>query len=322
MSEFIATGMAEVDYIGVLKGILKNCNSARIAIAYWGVGAIKKLGLEGHEEKYYNNIKILCCIESGACNPYEVLKLLKLGFDVKSHQKLHAKTIISEGRLVVGSANASANGLGHEENELAGTVEAALLTSEPNTVEEASNWFDNLWKSKICWEVSENDPRFKLARKRWKRRQHNRPWTREMNHATKLRNRGIWIECGENVDRTPAADKILEKAKEKVGIDNLDSKETTKFRENPQYIINIESSEGSIEYDFILKTLEDAPASKTIEEFWSYVGVVVKNSDDFFGLNVQNFLRSNRNNIIRYAKEHNKDRFRIESFLDKFPVLE
>ena len=87
--------------------LLSNAKRIRIAVAYWGAGVSKRIGLLG-----LNNcdIEIVCDLLSGSCNPDEVAKLRDtLGNDrVLKCPKLHAKVWLVEGSCILGSSNASA----------------------------------------------------------------------------------------------------------------------------------------------------------------------------------------------------------------------
>lgn len=116
---------------------------ADFAVAYWGVNAIQILGLEDRKEP----IRIICDAYSGACNPGELLKLLKIGAIIHEMPRLHSKVYIFDKAIVVGSANASTNGLGEDgdiKNE-----ESALLSRDSKIVKEASDWFEMLWNATL-----------------------------------------------------------------------------------------------------------------------------------------------------------------------------
>src|SRR4051794_11288172 len=88
--------------------LLRESETAKLAIAFWGHGAINKLGLERREL----NVEAICNLESGSCNPFEVRRLWRLkGVRLKTHPHLHAKVYWTPRRAVLGSSNASANGL-------------------------------------------------------------------------------------------------------------------------------------------------------------------------------------------------------------------
>lgn len=138
------------------------------AVAYWGAGATKALGIEGDHER----VRVICDLESGATNPYEVEKLREQQVDVRQKDRLHSKVYLFDGELaVIGSANASANGLGLEGDEVEGQIEACLATDHPSTVEATGVWFEKLWATSV--EITEKD--LKEAKELWARRRMVRP---------------------------------------------------------------------------------------------------------------------------------------------------
>jgi HKD family nuclease len=90
-----------------IRKMVKGCSDLRIAVAFWGEGAAKTLRLTGARRG-----RIICNLESGACNPKEVRKLrASKRLKLKTHAQLHAKIYWSPTAAMVGSSNASANGL-------------------------------------------------------------------------------------------------------------------------------------------------------------------------------------------------------------------
>jgi hypothetical protein len=100
--------LADNQILKELSGVLKISDGADLAIAYWGANATKTLGIDIIK----GPVRILCDAYSGACNPDELSKLLQLDVDLRTRNGLHAKIVITSTSLIVGSANASANGLG------------------------------------------------------------------------------------------------------------------------------------------------------------------------------------------------------------------
>jgi hypothetical protein len=125
-----------------VKNLLQSASTARLAVSYWGKGAVTRLGLGQFEA---SKLQVICDLFSGACNPDELAVLLKLGAIVRCLDGLHAKVYLAEARAVVGSSNASANGLGFEGPEVASNLEASLFTSDPATVRSIHEWFERLW---------------------------------------------------------------------------------------------------------------------------------------------------------------------------------
>lgn len=120
------------------------------AVAYWGRGAADILGI-GRDS---SGSRVLCDAYSGACNPREIEKLLDLEVEVLDCPGLHAKVYISPDNVIIGSANASANGLGREDLELNLGLEAAIVTDSSKAVSDARKWFDRLagLSTRVCHE--------------------------------------------------------------------------------------------------------------------------------------------------------------------------
>jgi hypothetical protein len=66
----------------------------------------------------------------------------------KQHDKLHAKVIWTPHAAIVGSANASSNGLPQEESIAAGLIEAGVYLEDRGILQEIQSWFHNLYSMK------------------------------------------------------------------------------------------------------------------------------------------------------------------------------
>jgi hypothetical protein len=166
-----------------------------IAVAFWGKGAIKALGLDTRTTKF----RVLLDISAGASNPTEVRALKKLpNATVKCVNRLHAKAYITAHEALIGSANASTNGLGLEGSEATRWHELGLLTADQDAVDEAKNWFDKTWNGAepVSSEI------LKQADIDWKLRQKARPkpivtqkniLDAALKNPEALRDRGIFV---------------------------------------------------------------------------------------------------------------------------------
>jgi hypothetical protein len=96
-----------------IREALKTTDQVDFAVAYWGKNATERLGLD----QINKPVRIICDLWSFACNPKEMTKLLEAGFELKTEDGLHAKVYLTTRSVIVGSANASANGLGEEDQE-------------------------------------------------------------------------------------------------------------------------------------------------------------------------------------------------------------
>lgn len=111
-----------------------------VAVPFWGVGAAEELGLNDGR-----NGRILCNLASTGCNPYAVEAVCNLpAIKVASHPRLHAKIYATRGSAIVGSSNASANGL-MIDGKPDGWIEANVLSDDPHFVSSVHKLFEEIW---------------------------------------------------------------------------------------------------------------------------------------------------------------------------------
>jgi hypothetical protein len=128
----------EVGALAKIKEIFGRAQQAKIAVAFWGRGAVQALGLDRPDLE----AEIICNLDSGACNPSEIGKLRRLRphIPVRSDPRLHGKLYWTPGGIVIGSSNASTNGLAVEDG-LVGWAEANIFSDDPKLIEAALAWF-------------------------------------------------------------------------------------------------------------------------------------------------------------------------------------
>ena len=136
-----------------------------IAVPFWGKGALKSLGI-----RRGTKARILCNLTSLACNPLVVEKLwlLKPAVKVRSHPRLHAKLYAGDEFLIVGSSNASMNGLTVEGDELKGWIEANVLTDDKALVAKGAKLFKTVWNAEETTPVTRAS--LTAAKRAWKLR--------------------------------------------------------------------------------------------------------------------------------------------------------
>lgn len=115
--------------------LLKEARTARLAIAYWGRGGAKLLGLDPETP----GLRVICCLKGGKSDPDEIRRF---GARARQNDRLHAKVIWTPEGAIVGSANASSNGLPTEEDDAAGLIEAGVYVTEGATLRRIAGWFD------------------------------------------------------------------------------------------------------------------------------------------------------------------------------------
>jgi hypothetical protein len=122
-----------------MKLLCRTKTAAKIAIAYWGKDSLTLLRVNPGRK----NVRILCCLKGGKSDP-DIIR--RFGSRARQHEKLHAKVIWTRRGAIVGSANASSNGLPEEEDSTDGLIEAGIFTHEGSTLRDIGNWFDKQYK--------------------------------------------------------------------------------------------------------------------------------------------------------------------------------
>lgn len=128
-----------------------------VAVAFWGEDADVHI----HPE-ISKPIRMIVNLRSGGTNPWMIKGLLKRAkknphIEIQQCDRLHAKVIVGEANLVVGSANLSRNGLGLEGQELAHWLEAGIHTTTADEVRAAQQWFELLWTSAETRVITDDD---------------------------------------------------------------------------------------------------------------------------------------------------------------------
>jgi hypothetical protein len=125
------TVLSGEEALEVIRAQMAESRSATLAVAFWGAGAIESLGIDTRDRP----LKIICNLAQGGTNPEVVRALRKLLHvgpkNVLQNDRLHAKVYLFDKVAVVGSSNASTNGLGFEEGNRSGWQEANVLVEDP-----------------------------------------------------------------------------------------------------------------------------------------------------------------------------------------------
>lgn len=157
----------------------------RMAVAFWGEGAAEDLGLLKKREA----ATVICNLKMGGTNPKEIRALRDGGVRVSQCDTLHGKVYLFDRLVIVGSSNASANGLSLQGTELSGWHEANLVSDNPDVYADASGWFDNLPAKEIEEEdlVAAEDAWSRRRRAGIDRRPKNNPLPKNMTLVNALR---------------------------------------------------------------------------------------------------------------------------------------
>lgn len=113
----------------------------RLAVAFWGVGALRQLGLDASRDLH--ELSVICNLSVGGCTPGVIRELLDRGAKVRALATLHAKVYLGPDEAIVGSANASMNALSGRSG--IGWNEACVQVTSPSDLVTLSDWFDTLW---------------------------------------------------------------------------------------------------------------------------------------------------------------------------------
>jgi len=108
--------------------VVKKAKHVDAAIAYFGSNGARLLPLRrGHCLIVDMSVGT---VKAGATNPHEIEKLLRKGVRVFTRRNLHAKFVVTETNLIVGSANVS----GHS---MTGLEEAGIMTADHAAIRRA-----------------------------------------------------------------------------------------------------------------------------------------------------------------------------------------
>lgn len=133
--------LTEKQIAGAVKDLIEGQTDVRIAVAFWGKGGGDLLGVDGGRSRP----RVICNLDSGACNPDELLGLKKRT-SLRTHAQLHAKIYWTPEAAIIGSSNASTNGLWGEGKESRGWREANILVRNSAIISEVGKWFDAQWE--------------------------------------------------------------------------------------------------------------------------------------------------------------------------------
>lgn len=134
-----------------------------VAVAFWGRGATNNLKLI---PRRCAKLRLICNIDSGACDPSEIELIQAAKIAIKTHRNLHAKVYMTNAGLIVGSANASTNGLSISASSSSNWKEANIVTDDLGVLSTARSWFEEMWKAGR--DITADD--IKKARDLWKKR--------------------------------------------------------------------------------------------------------------------------------------------------------
>jgi hypothetical protein len=135
-----------------------------VAVPYWGQDALKRTGIANKEN---GELRVICDLLSGACNPWPIATLIASGIPVRTLDRLHAKVWINGNDVILGSANASMAGLPMANDDLQRCRDEANVVMQSETLAQSlRTWFEERWD--LAREIGDRDLR--RARILWSQR--------------------------------------------------------------------------------------------------------------------------------------------------------
>ncbi len=271
--------LTEIEAPRAIGELLAGAETAKFAVAFWGNEAAATLGISSSSKP----LKIICNLESGACNPSEIRKLLKMttNVEVRTNPRLHAKVYWTPSGVVIGSSNASANGLAVEGKELSSWAEANVLTTDPKMLEQTSAWFDALFAASNP--ITEAD--LTLAADLWNRRQFVRPMIVKTNVGLieTVRNNldhPIWtsvkVACWQDGLSESAASRLST-----IVNDHQSGEDISAYEGWQTYL-----AEGDWTFDFFIET----DGSISFNDIWSIIPALPSSPDLSLAVKRKNFV--------------------------------
>ena len=164
-----------------IKQIFSNTSYITCVVAFWGRGALELFN--GVVEEKRKTVRIVCNLTMGATNPRVIEELISKGFQVKHNPVLHSKVYWTDKGVILGSPNASANGLSFEGNEQEGWLEAAIFADGQSEIDMTGSYVNDIW----CQSEEITDQVLAVAWERWKKRRPLLPPNRNLTFIDALR---------------------------------------------------------------------------------------------------------------------------------------
>ncbi|OQB80137.1 MAG: hypothetical protein BWX88_04644 [Planctomycetes bacterium ADurb.Bin126] len=135
MATSMARFVANDDLWNAVQTHVERAKHVSAAIAYLGQNGTKLLPLKRGDRLVVD--MSFSAVTQGVTDPREVRKFVRRGVKVFTRTSLHAKFLVLDKTVIVGSANASMN-------SRRGLDEAGIITTDPAAVRKAMNFFENL----------------------------------------------------------------------------------------------------------------------------------------------------------------------------------
>jgi hypothetical protein len=161
-----------------LSARMKSAKHVDAAIAYFGQNGANLFPLQrGHRLIVDMSIS---AVKAGSTDPREIEKLDRHGVEIFTRRNLHAKIVIADNTLIVGSANVS-----KQSQDL--LDEAAILTTDPVAVRRARDFIDRLCTEPVLPEYLEQCKQLYRPPRFYKGKRAGIPASSRVRHAK------LWI---------------------------------------------------------------------------------------------------------------------------------
>ena len=155
------------EYGKSVRKLLSDDAGLTIAVSYWSAGILRF----GEIDKLirtaeHRSIRIICDLMHDACDCEPIEKLIQTRIEVRAIRGLHAKVWLSEKSAILGSANASLGALHLFDDPQRGNSEAGIRIADASTLRSIQQWFEELWNSNQCKDVTPYDIELKRRQAR------------------------------------------------------------------------------------------------------------------------------------------------------------
>lgn len=294
------TKLLTTDTLGEIRRLIGEAKEAKIIVPFWGDGAIAALALKPRIE----SIKaIVCNIESGACNPTVIRELIEIGYNVRSHERLHAKLVLTDSGVLVGSSNISANGLGFEGSEILYNKEASIYSNDRSIVTSTIKWVEDIYLA--AHDISNDDlAKADISWKSRRQHRHSQGFSETINIVEKMRkdpdyfqNLPIYLWVRSDYRPSKAAVDLYERSRVESGIKNL-----------AYYEVSTVSGKEPGSDDYILDYMVDEKNKLHWSGMWKFLGQRVKGGGTYIDL------------CVRASKYNRMDTVGIQAVLRKYVI--
>lgn len=128
---------------GITELVVNTKTPSLVAVAYFGIGGAKMLPLRKGSKLVVDASSE--SVKTGRTNPYELIKLYKSGVEIFSLPRLHAKSFVIGGHLIVGSTNVS-------NNSATKLNEAVFVSKDALQIRAAKSYINGLCREDLGYE--------------------------------------------------------------------------------------------------------------------------------------------------------------------------